>query len=261
MMNDTKFLEQITPLILTYNEEANIGRTLPPLQWAKEIIIIDSYSNDQTLEIIAQYPQCRIIQRTFDTFAEQCNFGLSKINTEWVLSLDADYILSEELLQDLEILPLQPPFNGYTFPFKYSIFGYALRKDNLTPRTVLYRCQCANYVNDGHAHRVEIEGECKMMSSWIYHDDRKSLSRWLSSQDKYLTIEAEKLRETPSDELDLRDKIRQRKVIAPFIIFFYCLFYKQLIFDGWRGLYYTFQRTFVELLLSIKLMEYDLRQK
>ncbi|MBF2055991.1 MAG: glycosyltransferase family 2 protein [Cyanobacterium sp. T60_A2020_053] len=260
-MNKTQFLDHVTPLILTYNEEANIQRTLQRLTWAKEIVIIDSYSNDKTLEIIAQYPQCRVIQRTFDTHAQQWNFGLDEVKTEWVLTLDADYILSEELLTELKSFSPSSSDNGYSVGFKYCVFGHPLRKDNLTPRIVLFKNGEGRYIDDGHTQILQLQGEYGTLKSIIYHDDRKSVGRWLWAQDRYLNLETEKLRQTSSTELDLRDKIRQRKVIAPFIIFFYCLFYKQLIFDGWRGLYYTFQRTFVELLLSIKLMEYDLKQK
>src|SRR5437762_3277104 len=96
-------LEQITPLILTYNEAPNIGRSLEKLRWAREIVVVDSFSNDETIEIVSRFPQARIFQRQFDNFASQCNFGLKEagINTEWVLSLDADYILTDELIDEL----------------------------------------------------------------------------------------------------------------------------------------------------------------
>ncbi|MFM7368397.1 MAG: glycosyltransferase, partial [Sphaerospermopsis kisseleviana] len=69
-------LEQITPLILTYNEAPNIDRTLEKLTWAQTIIVIDSYSTDQTLEILSNYPQVTVVKRKFDSFASQCNYGL-----------------------------------------------------------------------------------------------------------------------------------------------------------------------------------------
>ena len=87
------------------------------------------------------------------------------------------------------------------------------------------------------------------------HDDRKSLSRWLASQDRYLLIEAKKLLATPYRELDWVDKIRKVKFLAPLIMPLYCLFVKRLILDGWAGFFYTLQRTLVELLLSIRLIE------
>src|SRR5438105_153618 len=61
----------ITPLILTYNEEANIDRVLQKLTWADEVVVIDSFSSDKTLEIISRYPRVRVVQRAFDHFADQ----------------------------------------------------------------------------------------------------------------------------------------------------------------------------------------------
>ena len=72
-------LENITPLILTYNEALNIERTLQHLTWAKKIIVVDSYSTDGTLEILYSIPQVEVFQRMFDYFADQCNYGLEKI--------------------------------------------------------------------------------------------------------------------------------------------------------------------------------------
>ena len=64
-------------MILTLNEEANIGRTLAKLTWAERILIVDSGSTDRTLEIVRQFPQAEVIRRDFDTAAVQCNCGLT----------------------------------------------------------------------------------------------------------------------------------------------------------------------------------------
>lgn len=248
-------LDKITPLILTYNESPNIDRTLQQLTWAQKIIIIDSYSEDETLEIIQKYPQVQVFQRKFDTFANQCNFGLGKIPTEWVLSLDADYLVTDALIDELKILTPSSQINGYYTQFKYCVFGKPLRGTILPPRQVLYRKEKANYVDDGHAHRVQVTGESVILKNYIHHDDRKSLSRWLWAQDRYMKIEVKKLLETPSTELSAGDKIRQQKILAPLIIFVYCLILKGGIFDGWHGWYYALQRMLAETLLSIRLIE------
>src|SRR5437764_11178163 len=98
-----RMLEQITPLILTYNESPNIGRTLEQLRWARDIVVVDSLSDDETLEIAKGFPQVRVFQRQFDTHGVQWNFGLNEtaISTEWVLALDADFVLSPELVDEI----------------------------------------------------------------------------------------------------------------------------------------------------------------
>src|SRR2546423_15279615 len=98
----------LTALILTRNEEANIQSTLRALQWIENIVIIDSFSSDETIRLAqASHPSVRIFQREFDTHATQWNFGLQQIETEWVLTLDADYEVSAELTE--EIKQLDPP--------------------------------------------------------------------------------------------------------------------------------------------------------
>ncbi len=250
-------LDQITPLIITYNESPNIGRTLERLTWAKRIVVIDSFSDDTTLEIIASYPQVEVFQRQFDHFAWQCNYGLSQVKTEWILSLDADYILSNELIEELHSLPDRLTKDAYFVKFKYCVFGKPLRGTLLPARKVFYRKDKAIYIEDGHAHRVQVAGDYGCLAGYISHDDRKPLSRWLQSQDRYLLIEAQKLLATLNSELSFGDRLRKQKVIAPIVILLYCLILKGGILDGWAGWYYAWQRTLAEILLAIRLIELE----
>jgi glycosyltransferase involved in cell wall biosynthesis len=252
----TDSLSQITPLILTYNEAPNIARTLEALHWATQVLVIDSFSVDHTLEIVRTFPNVRVLQRKFDSFAGQCNFGLEQIETEWVLSLDADYVLTPEFVAELCARDLTTsPEKGYAAHFRYCVYGYPLRGTLYPPRTVLYCKSQARYLDDGHAHRVQIDGSIGQLHSFIDHDDRKSLSRWLSSQDKYMVLEVQKLLNTPPQLLSRTDRIRRCKIGAPLLALLYCLFWKRLILDGWPGWYYTLQRVLAETLLSLRLIE------
>lgn len=247
-------LGKITPLILTYNEVPNIERTLDRLTWAKEVIVVDSHSTDGTIELLKKYPNVTIHFRKFDGFAQQCNYGLSLVTTEWVLSLDADYVLTDAFIAESADIVQAGAVNGALAGFRYCVVGKPLGRDNTTPRKVLYRKAMAEYQNLGHQHRVSVPKPEKNFSAKIYHDDRKSLSRWLKSQDGYLTTEAQKLYRSTYADLDMADKLRKTKVLAPFAVFFYCLFVQGLLFGGWRGWYYTLQRTLVEILLAVKLI-------
>jgi len=248
-------LEQVTPLILTYNEASNIERTLQQLTWAKRIVVVDSYSSDRTLDILEIYPQVQIFQREFDTHANQWNYGLQQVKTEWVLSLDADYLVTDELIAEIEALPKNSLVDGYFAKFKYCVFGKPLRGTLLPPRTVLFRKEKAVYVDDGHTQLLKVNGNSSRLASYIHHDDRKPLSRWLWAQDRYMIIETKKLLETPADQLSFGDRIRQTKLLAPFVILFYCLILNKGILDGWAGWYYALQRMLAEILLSIRLIE------
>jgi glycosyltransferase involved in cell wall biosynthesis len=253
-------LDRITPLILTYNEAPNISRTLDALSWAKRIVVIDSYSTDTTLDILTNYPNVTVYKRSFESFAKQCNFGLTCISTEWTLSLDADYQVSDAFVAEVQALTEPIASDGFKVSLRYCIFGYPLRGTLLPPRTVLYRTAKAHYIEDGHAHRVRIDGAVASLRGPIDHDDRKPLSHWLWAQNRYMALEVQKLSTTPNHELSLADNIRKTKILAPFVVFFYCLILKGGILDGWHGWYYALQRVLVEMLLAIHLLEADLKQ-
>jgi glycosyltransferase involved in cell wall biosynthesis len=245
-------------MILTFNEEANIGRTLDKLTWANRILVIDSGSTDHTLEIVSRYPQALVIRRDFDTAAPQCNFGLARIESEWVLSLDADYVLSDELVSEIAALQPNKSVCGFWANFVYRIFGRPLRASLYPRRAVLYRKASANYVDEGHTQRVRINGETLNLMHPIYHDDRKPISRWFSSQARYASLEASHLL-SRGRTLGSIDRIRLLIVPAPLLVFFHVLFIKRCLLDGWPGWYYTLQRVCAETMLSIELLDRRLR--
>jgi glycosyltransferase involved in cell wall biosynthesis len=251
--------EQITPLILTYNEAPNIGRTLDRLSWAQRIVVIDSGSTDETLNILRAYPNVDVIHRPFTEFAGQCNFGLSQIRTPWVLSIDADYELSDELISELCLLSPSDSADGYRARFVYRIWGRPLRGALYPPRTVLYRHSKALYANEGHGHRVTVDGKVLALRNVIYHDDRKSLARWISSQQRYAREEANHLLESSKGKFSKFDKIRAIGWPAPFIAFVYTLFAKGCILDGWPGWHYALQRLVFEALTALELADRRLR--
>ncbi len=249
--------EQLTAVILTFNEENNIQRVLDQLHWLERIVVIDSYSTDKTLSILAQNSNVEVHQRAFDTHATQWNFGLDLCNSEWILSLDADYVLPDAFIEELKNKLQQRQFAAYDAQFHFLIFGKPLRGNNTTPRPVLFQKALCRYYDDGHTQRLRINGATGAFVEKINHDDRKPLSRWLANQGNYSIKEAHMLTTTPDSELSTISKLRKTKIFAPILLFFYCLFIKGLILDGWRGWYYTMQRTIVEMLFALRLIEHD----
>jgi glycosyltransferase involved in cell wall biosynthesis len=248
-------LTEITPLILTYNEAPNLGRTLEQLSWAKDIVVVDSFSTDETLEIAESHPQVRVVQREFDNHAAQWNFGLTQCGADWVLALDADYVLTDELIVELQTF--QPAFgvSAYTARFAYCVAGRRLRGTLYPPHAVLFRNGDCHFAQIGHKQQLQMTGPTNWLRGIILHDDRKPLSRWFWAQDRYASMEVDKLLTKTIAELNFRDRLRLCIVIVPALVFFYTLFAKGLILDGWPGWFYVFQRTYVELLLSLRLLE------
>ena len=248
-------LEKITPLILTYNEAPNIARALGGLSWAKEIVVVDSFSDDETVQIAMSFPNVRVVQRSFDCHRNQWEFGLKEtgISTPWILALDADYVITEGLVSELQTLRPENSTAGYQVKFIYCINGKRLRSGIYPPVTVLYRRESATYVQDGHTQRVALDGAIEDLRAPMLHDDRKSFKRWFNSQARYTELEAQKLRAADPANLTLPDRLRRWLIVIPPAILVYCLIVRGGILDGWAGFYYAFQRAVAELMLSHRL--------
>src|SRR5262249_13932486 len=242
-------IEAITPLIITFDEVPNIARTLDKLAWARRIVVVDSGSTDGTLDVLARYPQVALFTRTFDNFADQCNFGLAQVKTEWALSLDADYEMSDSLVEELSSLRETEGVAGYRASFVYRVYGRPLRGTLYPPRIVLYRVKNARYGNVGHGHRVTVSGDVRALKGVIYHDERKPLSRWFSSQHSYARLEADYLLEADSGVLSTSDRLRRMAWPAPFAVFLYVLMVKGCLLDGGAGWFYAMQRLQAECMI------------
>jgi len=247
--------DQITPLLITHDEAANICRTLAKLLWAQRIVVIDSGSTDGTVEMLRNYPQVKVFHHSFVDFASQCNYGLTQIDSSWVLSLDADYELSDQLVSELATLSPPDRVVGYRARFVYRIYGRPLRGSLYPLRAVLYRKDRAFYRAEGHAHRVVLDGEVLQLNGAIYHDDRKPLARWFTAQLRYARTEAEYLLEAPPGALRRSDRIRLMAWPAPFAVLFYALVIKRCVLDGWPGWRYALQQTTAEMLVALEILD------
>jgi glycosyltransferase involved in cell wall biosynthesis len=245
---------RITPVLLTFNEAPNIGRTLDQLSWAHEIVVVDSGSTDATREILARDPRVRVFDRPFTTHAEQWNFAIEDtgITTEWVLALDADFVLTSEVSREIQALHPTDDVSGYWASFTYCIDGRPLRGAAYPPVVVLYRRSRGRYVQDGHTQRVQVSGRVLSLTNRIQHDDRKPLSHWLWAQARYMALEADKL--TTATDVGLVDRVRRWIVIAPPAMFLYCYLVRGGILDGRAGLFYALQRAASEVILSLFLV-------
>lgn len=246
-------LEDITPLVLTWNEAPNLARTLARLAWAREVVVLDSGSTDETREIAAQFSNVRFETRSFDDHTTQWNHGVDATRSPWVLSLDADYVLGPGF--ETELAGLDGTADAYDAGFRYLIFGRALRGSLYPPRAVLFQKSRCRYVQDGHTQLLEVKGSLGHLSTLIDHDDRKPLTRWIVSQDKYASLEAGKLAAADRSRLRMQDRLRLTCWAAVPASLIYTLLVKGTIWDGWRGWFYALQRVLAEMLLALRLIE------
>lgn len=246
-------LDQITPLILTKDEEPNIARTLGQLAWAREVIVVDSFSSDATVEIARRFPNVRLLQRVFDDHAAQWTFGQQQVQTPWFLALDADYFMPEEFTQELAAL-VPGKTRAYRAVFRYAVNGRTLRASLYPPRVVLATKTHASFWLDGHTQRISVDGDVGDLRAPLVHDDRKSFRSFMARQKRYMVQEAEKLRLRDPRSLNVAGRLRKLVVVAPFAVVVHTLFVKGLILDGRAGLRYAWERFVAELMLSRELL-------
>lgn len=247
-------LEYITPVLLTFNEECNIERTLSRLHWAADIVVVDSASTDRTLQLLKKNPRVRIFTRPFDTHARQWQYAImdTAIITPWILRLDADYLLTDELIQELQRLNPEAPVSAYRVAFDYIVFSRRLRSSMYPPNTILLRRGKFRIQENGHTERWMIDGSIATLRGRVLHDDRKRTDFWLNAQSRYMKREWAMIAERP---FGLKNWVRLRPPLAPFLVFFYCMLGKGLILNGRAGLFYALQRMVAEATLALMALE------
>jgi glycosyltransferase involved in cell wall biosynthesis len=251
-------LDEITPVLLTFNEGANIGRTLSCLTWAKDIVIVDSGSTDETLSILAKFPHVRVFHRPFDTHGNQWRYAIQEtgISTNWILRLDADYEVTEALKVELLRLDTTAAVDAYRISFDYAIFGRKLISSLYPPNTILLRKGKFSVQDKGHTEMWTVRGPVRDLKARIIHDDRKSTEQWMLSQGRYMKRELGFLRAEGSGVVSW---LRLNPPLMPLIVFLYCLFVKGLILNGHAGIFYALQRLMAEASLSLMVLEERLR--
>ena len=249
-------LEQITPVLLTWNEAPNLPRTLAKLAWARDIVVVDSHSTDETPALLKSDSRVRVFQRRFDTHAAQWNFAITEtgIRTPWILALDADYVLSDALVVELAALQPAAGVSAYRARFDYHVRGRRLWGSLYPPVAVLFRKGQASYGQDGHTQRLQVSGDVGELQAPIAHDDRKPFAHWRAAQRRYGRLEAAKLARTPWASLGWPDRVRRLVFIAPAAVMLHCLIVRGGLLQGLAGWQYAVQRTWAETVIAQELL-------
>ena len=242
-------LQQITPLILTYNEAPNIARTLESLRWAQRVVVLDSGSTDDTEGIARSFGSVDWHVRPFDSFKAQTEYGLANtgIETEYVLVLDADMYLSLTLVDEIQQRFFFFFFDGELFNFQYYISGQPLAGSLYPAQVRLFRRYAMKILQVGHGHKFQLTGSIYRFKTSLFHDDRKSFEHWLSTQ---LSYSAHEFKRMQSDEQPKwRDRLRQLGLM-PLLIGPYAYLRAGGPFVGAAAARYAYERVIFECLLT-----------
>lgn len=258
-MNSTS-LKQITPVVLTFNEEVNLRRTLDSLHWAERIVVLDSGSTDQTEAIARSYSSVDWRTRPFDNFRSQWEHTIHQtdITTEYVLALDADMEVSARLLEEIAGGFVKGNYDGGLIPFDYRYYGRSLAGSIYPAQIRIVRRDEVKVTQLNHGHKFEVGGPVYRFRNRLIHDDRKSLERWIESQLRY---QKENEAELANGHRGRARDYARRMGLMPPIIGMLAYLRAGGPFKGAAAARYAYERMTSEGILAVRLMDARLRRQ
>ena len=180
----------LTAIVITKNEEVNIGRCLSSVKFADEIIVVDSGSTDKTVTIAKRF-NAKVYGRKFDDYAAQRNFAVSKASGEWILSLDADEEITEALAKEIREVINKDDYDGYLIPRKNIIFGKEIKYTRWSPdkHIWLFNKRKGSFKSSIHE-EVELKGKVGELKNAKIHHSHKNVFDFIAMTNSYTSYEA-----------------------------------------------------------------------
>lgn len=186
-------MAKLSVFIITYNEERILDKCLNKLSWVDEIVVVDSGSTDATLDICKKY-HVKVFHNDFQGFGAQKQFALEKTSNDWVLSLDADEILSDELISEIQnTLKTASNISGFYIKRKHVFLGKVFDYGHESKQYILRLFRKDHGMFDGKKvhENIILEGESSKLKSNFLHYTTRSLDSYIQKLSKYAAIYAE----------------------------------------------------------------------
>lgn len=269
----------VSVMIFTLNEELQLPSCLAALAWCGDVIVIDSFSSDQTQEI-AESAGARFFQNPFTGFGDQRNWALDNCQPrhDWVLILDADERVTPGLVREFE-QRLNAGASGsaavgaFRLRRRFHMWGVWLRYSSLYPSWVvrLIHRERVRYVNRGHAETQVVQGAVGDLENDLIDENLKGIADWFERQNRYSTQDASFELEQEAVPIAWRalysgDALAQRAVLKqlaarmpcrPWLYFIYSYFFRCGFLDGRKG--WMFCRMKAEYQRMVAIKKFDLR--
>ena len=250
MSAENSMHQKLTVIIPCYNEEKNIEACLKSVIWADEVLVVDSFSTDHTLDIARKYTD-RILQHEYINSAAQKNWTIPQAEWEWVLIMDCDERVTPALRDEIQdLLQRGPEKEGYWINRNNYLMGRRVRYSGWGHDSVLrlFRRDFGRYQEK----RVHAEIKLKntgVLTGRLDHHSVSSMASWVAKINRYSSWKAE-------------DKF-ERGVVAPVFQMLFrppFRFFKDYllrlgILDGWRGFLIAAMSSFAELVMAAKLTQ------
>jgi len=282
----------VSVIILTLNEELNLGKCLENIAgWADEVFVVDSFSTDNTGQIAKRY-NVAFIQHPFKNQASQFNWALDNLEmkNEWILRLDADEYLTEELKKEIskvlmkENISINQPnqhksaaINGFYIKRRVYFMGRWIKHGGYYPTWILRlfrKGKARSEQREMDEHFILLTGEAGKLKNDFIDDNKKDLASWINKHNDYSSREArERIKSQISNlksqiTIDLRGQAARKRwfkekfyyrlplFCRAFLYFFYRYFILLGFLDGSEGLIFHFlQGCWHQFLIDAKIYE------
>jgi len=249
---------KLTVLIPTYNCPTHLRECLESVKWADEILICDSYSTDNTLQIAREYTD-HIIQHEYINSAKQKNWAIPQAAHEWVLLIDSDEYLESALQQEIQTLldAIPEGFDAFRMPRRNLVFGKWCRSCRMYPDYLirLFKRDAATYEDkEVHAHIV-VPGAIKTLEGAFVHHDFEDVSQTVIKWGRYARYEGDQMVKTG------RRFHWTGVTFRPLIVFFYFYFGTGGVREGYRGFYLSAMWAYYVFLKHARLWELEWRRR
>lgn len=261
-------------LILTKDEESNIGPCLDSVSWCDDVVVLDSHSTDRTREVAASRG-ARVFEREFDDFGAQRNHALDKITFKnaWVFHLDADERFNEDLRRECEQVIAKDEHSAYFVANRIIFLGRWIKHSSQYPyhQARLVKRGEARFTKSGHGQKEDSphRGAGYLHTPYDHLNFSKGISGWVDRHNRYSSEEAAEaaaLCEGPVPMMQCfsRDSLLRKRALkrlharlpARWLFkFIYLYFWKLGFLDGYPGFAYCMLNGFYDFLISIKISE------
>jgi len=250
-------MRKLTIIIPTYNEEENLKALLPLIDWADELLIVDSFSEDKTVEVAQQFG-AKVLQRKYINSANQKNWIIPKAAHEWILLFDADERPRPELIHEIKALLSQkeePNCVAYKIGLQNHFLGQPINYSGWGNDTVIRlfkRDVCRYEEKHVHADIITDEGEIGKLNYKMDHYPYRSMKHFLAKMERYSDYAAQ-------DYLSKTPKVGLFHLwVKPGFRFFKHFFMKRGFLDGRAGFIISYIMAWGVFLRYVKIQEIHL---
>ena len=262
-------------LVLTKNEAINVGRCLASLAECDDIVVVDSFSDDETEAIVKTSP-VRFLQRAFDTFAGQRNWAIDNVvfKHRWVLHLDADECMTPQLHAELSRLADVDEKSAYMLANRVIFMGRWIRRCTMYPyyQARFLRLGESRFKQMGHGQHLDhaTRGTGIAIEPYTHYNFSKGIADWVARHNRYADDEAQRITCDERGFLvslpealfsrDAGEKQQACKRLAahlplrPLVRFLYLYIWKRGFLDGRPGFHYCILMAFYDYLVTLKLI-------